>query len=493
MSDGLADLKRVLGASGIYAAAGVAQRGLAFLLLPIYTRYIDPAEYGVLELLTTFSAIVFGCLLLGLPSAIIKCYHRDCETPQDRAGILTTALGLALPVVGTGAALLFVFADPVSRVLLGTPSAGGLVRVVVATGVLSSLIGLVLAKLRAGERALAFSIVSFIQFAAALLLNIVLVVKYDLGVPGILWGNLASNVIALPVALAVVRKEVALTFRRPLAQPLLRFGLLLIPVVLSGWIVNMSDRWVLRLYRDLAEVAVYGVGYKFGMIVELAIVWPFQLAWPAVSFSISHRTGHRRTYARALTYLWALLVYLVVALSLTTRIALPVIVGEGYGSAYLVVPLVSLAYAFNGIQYCVSPGVHISNKTRYLTYISMAAAALNLGLNFLLIPRWGMMGAAWATAFSYLLVAVVSGFVSYHFYTVGYEYGRLGKITVLGAALWLAGSQVAPEVTPFAVAWHLGLGFLGLPLGLLLLGFVEEDERAIIRSQLLRLSFLRRQ
>ena len=332
MSEGPSDLRRMLSSSGIYAIAGASQQALSFLLLPIYTRFIDPADYGILELLTALSAVLFGTLAIGIPSAIVKCYHRDCETPDEQAALLTMGLSLAAPGLVAGGILLFVFADDVSRVVLGLETGGEFVRLVAANGVLSSLAAVVLSTLRAQERALAFSVLSVTQVVVALSLNLVLVVYYDAGVRGIFWGNLSSNVVALPVGLLVARHSARLVLVRRLAAPLVRFGLLMVPAALAGWAMNMSDRYVLRLFSDLSDVAVYGVGYRFGMIVEIMVVFPFQLAWPAISFSISHREGHRETFARALTYLSAVLAYLLLVLSFGTRIGLPALGYRSYAS-----------------------------------------------------------------------------------------------------------------------------------------------------------------
>jgi O-antigen/teichoic acid export membrane protein len=289
-------------------------------------------------------------------------------------------------------------------------------------------------------------------------------------------------VIALPVGLLIARRSIRLVLVRRLASPLLRFGLLMVPVALAGWVINMSDRYVLRLFSDLSEVAVYGVGYKFGMVVEILVVFPFQLAWPAISFSISHREGHRETYAKALTYLSVVLAYSVIVLSFGTRIGLGIVVGEGYGAAYRVVPLVALAYALNGVQYCVSPGLHIAERTRFLTLTAIAGAILNLGLNFLLIPVWGMMGAAWATAGSFLFVATLTGAIAQRYYRVDYDYRRLAKI--LGGALlvFLVGFQIAPELSLGSVLWHVGFGIAAFPLTLFMTGFLEDEERNALRE-----------
>ena len=575
----------MLSASGLYAAAALAQQGASFLLLPVYTRFVPPAQYGQLELLNAFSSIVFACLVLGLPSAVTKTYHRDCATDAERAAVLPTALALGLPVLAAGAGLMAAGAGWLARLLFGTgtgaagAAAGAtaaaaataasieMVRLVAVTGVLSSLVAILLASLRAEERALAFGILTVAQFATAMSLNLLFVMRFGWGVRGILWGNLLSNGVALalacaagfrrragqralesaaepgafaragssdararaaelgalareaesgapsretePVALAREAQPGAaapahapgamagsspqpppglpprvLRFSRRLARPLLSFGVMLLPVLLSAWVLDLSDRYVLRLYAGLAAVAVYAVGYKVGMALQLAVVWPFQLAWPAVSFSISHRPGHQETYSRTLTYLATAMAFGLVGLTLGSRLALPLVVGPAYRDAWRVVPWVALAYAFNGLHYCLSPGVHIAGKTRWFPLFAVGCGALNLGLNFLLIPRFGMLGAAWATAAAFGCLALATALLSQRVYPVQYELDRLLKLTLAAAVVLFLGTLLPPAALkghPWAAAAEALLATAGLPTLLAALRFFTPAERRALQ------------
>ncbi len=486
MSQTLADLKRLGGSSGLYALGELARRGLAFFLLPVYTRFLDPAEYGVLELLSALSGILFACLLLGLPSALNKVYHRDCETRRDRASILATTLALSAPVLLVAGGLLFAFAEQVGAGVIGEAGRGPLVRLVVAAAVVQSLMAIVQASFRARERAMAFVALNLCQFIPAMALNITFVVALRLGVLGVLWGNLISSLLALAIGLGVARRGADLKVSRKLVRPLLHFGLLLVPVMLATWAIDMSDRYVLRIYRSLEEVAVYGVGYKIGMILQMAIVWPFQLAWPAVSFSISHRDDHRESYARVLTYLSVALVLGWLAVTLAARAGLTPLVGEAYAGAYLLVAPVALGYLFNGVHYCLSPGIHIAGRTRQLTVLSCVAAVLNLGLNFLAVPRFGSAGAAWTTMVTFLMIAAATAVLSQRAHPVQHETLRLIKIAVAGAAVYALAVTFEPQGLVTGLAWHLGVTALGFPALLALLGFFDSGEKEAIRSLLRR-------
>jgi O-antigen/teichoic acid export membrane protein len=356
---------------------------------------------------------------------------------------------------------------------------------VAATAVVASLMAIVLASFRARERALAFVLLNFLQFVPAMALNVVLVVHYGFGIHGVLWGNLISGAIALPVGLWVARSNALPRFERRLVKPLLRFGTLLIPVALAAWVIDLSDRYVLRIYADLEQVAVYGVGYKIGMVLQMALVWPFQLAWPAVSFSISRRAGHQESYSKILTYFSAVMALGVLGLSLGARAGLPTLVGDGYEGAVRVVPWVALAYLWNGVHFCLTPGIHVAEKTRYLPFLSGAAALLNLGLNFLVVPRFGVLGAAWTTSFTFLFLAAATALLAQRVYPVRYEVGRLARIAAAGVATYAAAVAFEPAGFVAGIVWH---GFwiaVGFPALLLATGFLHREERETL-ARLLR-------
>jgi O-antigen/teichoic acid export membrane protein len=488
MSEAISDLKRVASSSGFYAAGQLLNRGLALILLPVYTRFLDPSEYGALELLNTFSGVLFVFLLLGLPSAVTKCYHRDCETPRDRATVLTTALLLATPVLLVSSVILFLHSERVGLWIVGASGTGTFVRLVAATAISASLISIVLASFRAREKALTFVVLNLAQFVPAMLLNIVLVVVLDMGVLGVLLGNLVSSLIALPLALWVARRDTILEFNRALVRPLLSFGMLLVPVTLAGWFVDLSDRYVLRLYEDLGQIAIYGVGYKIGTVLNLVVVWPFQLAWPAVSFSISHRADHKDSYARTLTYLFLVLMAGFLGLSLLSRAGLTYLVGAAFRDAYTVVPWVALAYVLNGMQFCVAPGIHITKSTKYLPAFSGAAAILNVGLNFLVVPRFGILGAAVSTTVTFLFLATMTTILSQRVYPIRYEYTRLAKIAGAAALTYSLGLAFEPEGAALALAWQTICVAVVFPLILVLVRFPRPGERAALMEFLRKYS-----
>lgn len=480
------DLRRLASSAGLYAASGVAQQAAGFLLIPLYTRLIDPSSYGVLEVFNAFSSMGFACVTMGLTSAINKCFHRDCETAEEQSTVLSTAILLDLPVLLLAAALIVAAAKPISTLLTGTSSHADLLPLVAGASLCYSLLTLILAGLRAQERAVAFSTLSIAQFGLAIVFNLLLVARLGYGIRGIFLSNMLANAIVLPLAVATVRRGSRLAFSRRLVGPLLRFGLLLIPVMLASWVMDLSDRYVLRLYRGLDEVAIYGIGYKFGMLLQVAVVWPFQLAWPALSFSISKRPDHQATYARTLTYLVAVLALAVLVVSIAIPRLLDILVSTDYAGAGRVVPLIALAYAMNGVHYCASPGLHLAERTRYLTVLAALAAACNLALNLVLIPRFGMMGAAWSTFLAFLALAAATLAVGQSVYPVAYEWHRLGRIVGAAVLVFGLGTIIPSNGDTTSLVFGLALPLVVFPAVLLGVGFLDTHERGALQLALRR-------
>lgn len=474
-SDG--PLRRLLSSSVLYAVTGFAQQTAGFLLIPIYTRVIPPAEYALLELITAFLSIAVMCVTLGLGSAINKVYHRDCDTPEQQRAVLGTALAASLPMFGVVGGALLAFAGPISALLLGSAEHAGLLRIAVASSLSYAALGMVLGGLRARERTVAYSTVTAVQFSLALALNVVFVAVLGLGVRGILLGNLTANVSALTLAFALTGAAGRVVFDRRLVRPLFAFGIAIVPSMLASWVMDVSDRYLLRMFRDFSEVAQYGVGYKFGMAVQLLVTWPFQLAWPAIAFGISREEGHERTYARVLTYLLLVVTLVVLVFVAASTSVLPVVIGREYAAACTVVPVVAAAYALSALQYCVSPGIHIGGRTRALSTIGVAAAVSNLVFGLALIPSLGMTGAAWATVAAYALAFAGSAWLAQRSHPVRYERARIARILGAGVVAYGALRVVAAQA---AGAWLVvgQVGVLGVFAVLVLLsGFVAPDER----------------
>jgi len=418
-------VRRLLRHSAVYAMASGLQRMAGFLLIPLYTRVLAVEDYGVLEILLALSSSGFVLASLGLTSALNKCYHRDCRDEEEKRTLMGTMIWLVVPASALTVMLGLVLGRPLARGLLGDPGGGGLVALALLSTAAFTLSQIPLSLLRAREMSVAYSMLSIGQFLVMASLNIWLVGFRGRGIAGVLWGATWSSIVVLLASTPLLVRHASPRFSTRFARLLLAFGVPMIPVAISAWVMNLSDRWFLELLSDRRQVGLYGLGYRFGMLVEVMLVLPFQMAWPAFYFREAARPDARELYARVTTWFAVIGGWITVSVALGGEVVLKMMCERSFWDGAVVIPLVALAYFLNGFQYCVVPGVHLGGRTRLLPGLALLAAAVNVVLNLIWIPPYGMMGAAWATLISFVVLCALTAMVSVRAWRFRFETRRL--------------------------------------------------------------------
>jgi O-antigen/teichoic acid export membrane protein len=256
-----------------------------------------------------------------------------------------------------------------------------------------------------------------------------------------------------------------------------RFGVPLMPTALFLWTTNFSDRLFLVGLADTTEVGLYSVGVRLASAMVLLLT-AFRLAWPAFAYSIEDEREARRTYAFVLTYLVLLSTWVATGLALLSPWVVDWIAAPAFAESSRVVgPLAFSTVAFAGYV-VVAIGVGRARRTQFNWVVTGAAAAVNVALNLLLIPPYGMMGAAIATIAAYTTMFAGMAWWAQRIYPVPYQWRRVFTAAGAGIALVVVGKLVGGG---FPVAFGLGLVY---PLVLLPLGFYLPAERRAIGARL---------
>jgi len=469
---------KMLGKQSIlYGVGGVLTQLVGVVLIPIYTRYLTPDEYGIAQLLIVTSAFVVTIAQLGLTSAIFRSalYDESKDVRTTYSTAFYTLVVSALLVLGIGSR----FTRVISNLLFNTPAYGRLVLIAFATVALDTAIVVPMARLRIEERAIHYSIVTFASFGCRLLLNILFVVLLRRGAAGLIEANALQSLLFIFIYIWLIKDQLAPRFSRSEFLGLIGFGLPIVPALISSRILSISDRYILKYYGDLTAVGLYSLGYRIASVVSLAVA-AFQTAWPAVLFSAGRSPDAKRFYARVMTYFLIFGSYLALGVSVLAEDILRVLSSAAFHPAYKVVPLLSLAYVFYGAYFVTTTGIQLEKKTHYFAYAAGAAAALQVGLNFLLIPHLGMMAAALNSAISRLAMPLIIVWISRRFYRVRYEHKRICVIAIVAAGSYLLSRLIQVE-SAFASLILRGVVALSFPLLLGLLGFYTDDEKRRIR------------
>ena len=463
-----------------YTVGVLLQKVAAFALIPVYTAYLSTTEYGTLELIYAGLGLTSVFIAAGVPGAINKCYHRDCRTENDRRELVGTA------VLFTAATLALVLAGglcldrALGRLVFGEGVSVGYLRWTLACLVLSQTVMIPLELSRTLGRAGQYVAFSLLQVAVQIAISVVLLAQFGLGVTGILVANVLAYGCVQLVSLPFLLRHCKLRFSWSNLYVLAAFGMAMIPASLAGWVTNVSDRFFLQHYASASDVGVYALGYKFGMLIELAFILPFQKAWNPVFFSVSHRPRARLVLGRTLTYYFGALCLCVAALTVAGTPLVHLMAHPDFAAAAGVIPLVAIAYLLGGMASYLGTGLIVANRTRVIALVMSVGAAVNIVLNIALIPALGMMGAALSTIASFAANAALMLWAVSRWYPIRIEYDRLAKIAVAVLLPLLVGWQIHCG----SPVWELlsrGAILLTAPLVLLIVRFPNASEQLWLR------------
>jgi O-antigen/teichoic acid export membrane protein/glycosyltransferase involved in cell wall biosynthesis len=467
---GLASQLRRLGRhSLIYGIGGLVSRVIAVLLLPVYTRYLTPADYGKIETLLALTTVMGLMLRAGITSAFFRFYF-DVEDDDGRLRVLRTSFWFTMGGGTLGLVLLLALADPVSTLLFGSADAANLVR---AAGVaLWATVNYeqMTALFRVEERSVAFVCASLANVFLTIGITLLLVVAMEKGAIGVIVGNFSGTLIVYLALLGYRREQLGLQFDRGLLREMNRFGIPLVPTALFLWVTNFSDRFFLVKLDDVSEAGLYSVGVRVASAMVLLLT-AFRMAWPAFAYSIKEEREARRTYAYVLTYLTVVTAWVALALTLLSPWLVELLAAPKFAESSRVVGPLAFATVAYGAYIVIAIGVGRARRTQFNWVVTGAAAAVNVALNLALIPPYGMMGAAIATVAAYSTMAVGMAWWSQRIYPVPYQWRRVATAAAAAVGLAAIGKELDAGLAAVVVLT------LAYPLALLALGFTSSEER----------------
>ncbi len=464
-------LRRLATTGAAYTAASIVSKLIAVALLPLYTRYLSPTDYGLAEVM--FAAVVSASIVvrLGLIESLLRFYYREDEDP----GRVVATSFAALFWITTAAALLALpFAGPISEALLNR-SAPELARISIGGLWVATMFEYLLTIFRLEERARAFFVTTMVSVLAAIGLTVVLVVGLGEGARGLLLGSYASGAAVVAGLLVVQWRRLSLWPEIPLLRRLLRFGLPTMPAELSLYALNFVDRVIILRSAGAAQAGLYSLAVKFAQGVNV-LARGFQLAWPPIAYSIREDGEARRVYATVVTWFVAAMAFVVAGMWLLSRWIVRALAAAEFFGSYKAIGLLATGAALYALYLVLVVILGRTGRTEFNFPATLAALAANVALNLILVPPLGIVGAGIALVASYLVVLTLMYGFTQRLFPVPYEWGRLARVLLTAITLVLAGELLLPTVgaTGFlsrAVIWLL------YPLALLAAGFFTAAER----------------
>jgi O-antigen/teichoic acid export membrane protein len=427
----------------VYGFGVVLMNLLPAVMAPIYTHRVTPSEFGVLELLNRSQEILRVVLSFGLASALTTFYQMKKNEPQLQKSIYSTAVQFLIVVGLTVTLVSLTAAGKLSKTLFNTQSYQGAVFLILAATYFEMLFQMAVLHLQSELRSGLYVTAHVSRLLFGIVLNLVLVYWFRLGLMGILWATLIHTVVFSMCLLVYMFSRTGRAFHAGLMWEMLRFGLPLLPASAFGFFFNNGDRYFLNAFSTPAEVGFYGLGYKLGMMSMLLVLMPFGKIWSVTMVDLSGRRDGPREMGRIATLLLMACTASMLGLSLFGPYLVRIMAPPAYSAASQVIPVVSIAYLFYGWTMVMDAAFYITKRTYYKPIILAISSVVMAALYWSLIPRYGMMGAAWATLGGFATFAIVTLLFAQRLYHVDYQFGRIGAFTALGVILYLAGNRIS--------------------------------------------------
>ncbi|MGB2876236.1 MAG: oligosaccharide flippase family protein [Gaiellaceae bacterium] len=456
-------LARLAKHSAIYGLGAVVSRLIGLFLLPVVTRYLPRQDLGAVDTLVALSVVLVILLRAGISIAFFRFYF-DAEDERGRVTVVRTSFWFTTTTATAGLLLGLVFAGQISQALFSTHSRADLVRAAFVLLWAQMNYEQLTSLFRVEERSVAYVAATLANVLITVGATILLVVVWHKGALGVLIGNFTGTLVVYFVLLAYRRFQLGLEFDRPLFREMQRFGLPFVPSGLALWAIDFLDRFFLLKLKGAAAVGLYSVGVRVSTAILLLLI-ALRTAWPAFAYSIKDDSEARRTYGFVLTYVLYAACWLSLSLSLLAPWIVRLLTVPTYYAGSRVVPLL----VFGGTAFIaynvMTIGTGRAKQTQFNWLVTGLGAVVNVGLNFALIPPYGMMGAAVATLAAYVVMFLGITVRSQQVFRVPYQWRRIALVvatavglTVLGKALRvpLGGALALAAVYPLIL---LPLGF----------------------------------
>ena len=484
------EFKQLSKHSLIFGAGPVLGSLIGFILVPIYARFLGPSDYGILEILGRSSEIIGTILGCGLGGAAIRYYY-EYKEKGELAGnqVFTTSLIFLFILSSIFLTPIFIFSGSISDVLFRSPKYSLLIRLVVLTFFFDFVFNISLTAHQAKLESFRYTVLSVGKFLCTIAVTIILVVWLGLGIKGVLLSGLLSSLLFAFILGPQIFGKTKSLFEYKLLKGLLSFGLPFIPGGLLMFIVNNGDRYLLNYYGSSTDVGIYALGYKLGAAIPLLTATPFMKVWLPFMLDVSQKPHAERVYSKTQTYLMVIMVTLCLPVAVFSQEIAVLFGGNAFREAYTVIPLVLLSYILWCSTFVSETGIYLKKKTIYKPFIFLVGAVINIGLNLLLIPRLGFMGAAWATLGAFGAIAVSTFFVGRRFVLIRMEFGRLVKMVLLALFIYYGSTFIGTPVKPSFVLLSKAALALFFPISLFLVRFFDLEERMAMERMRRKIQF----
>ena len=429
------ELKFLLSHSSIYGLGTVISRLVAFLLLPLYTRYLTPQDYGMLEIIDITSGLIGIVVSVGIATGMSRFYYESDDIVKRNMVVSTTYIiysGIAIIFVP----ILYYLSSPLALLFLDDVNFELFFLISFSSFLIGVYLDIGILYLRLLKKPVVFISITISRIFFLIFFNILFIVKYEMGVLGILYSSLiVRSAYAIILTFAILWKT-RFKFSFTLAVKMIKYNAPIIPSNLASTFIKQSDKYFVLHFLTLADTGIYALALRLGNAVHNLLTVPFNMAYIPRRFELMKNKDSKKTYAKIFTYYMFFMIFIGLVISTLIPEILGIMVTPKFYAAAPYIPLVVLSMIIFGTHRHFEFGILYSKQTKYLAYINISTAAINLILNYFLIRQFSLWGGIFSAIFVLSLQAFLLLKISNRFYKIDYEFIRILKYLILAGLIY---------------------------------------------------------
>ncbi|PID82592.1 MAG: hypothetical protein CSB16_00455 [Clostridiales bacterium] len=422
-------IKQLLKDTSILMVSNFLLKGITFFLLPLYTKYLSTSQLGISDTITTTVSFLFPLLVMALDGALGAFYFD--EENEDYQNRVFNTVRILLVISSLVPIILAFFAAPISSLLFGSNKYYLLIIISLAS-VSFNLWHLpfsILARLK--NKMLLFSIVNVVSSAFMIALNIVFLVVFNLGEMSLILSTFIINLLKLLIYFYFFNRSVATRFfDKNLSKKIFKFSIPLMPSTIAGWILNLSDRYFLIAFIGTSSVGLYGIANRFASILTIVTSAIFT-AYTPFAFRYKNEEDSKKIFGDILNFLSLVLLSMSIFAVIFRHDIFRIMIDPSYNGAKPIMGLILFSQFIYGLNVIVGYGISFMKKSIYHTISVWVGAIVNIVLNYIFIPKYGIVAAAATTLVGYTVMFIITYRFAQKLYRCDYEIYKISLLAII--------------------------------------------------------------
>lgn len=418
----------------IYTIGQVLSKIISFIMIPIYTSKLGASGYGQLSLVDTVMNFISTFLIWSIYSGYIRFYKEYSD--KDRTKLRNTAITFALFSTVVSLIFVLVLGRSISNIIFEFEDSYTIFNLLVFRTLVDQFITMFICDYSLNYNAKKMVITNLIIMILNIVFVYFLVVIKNGGIIGIYSGYILGSSMVLTYLIFTELKTFKIEFDVNMFKNMFIFSFGLIPCNISATILNLADRYFLAGNKGFAQTGIYSMGYKIGMLIDPIFISPFKSIFTPYKFEIWKDKEAEKKFNSMFKNYHIIGTLIILLISVWSKVIIKILATDEYLVASNLIPIILYSYFINGENEFFSLGIQLKNKTYVTSVIMLIGGIINIILNVIFIPRYGMYGAAISTLISFFVINTVNIEISKRLHKINYNFKLAYSIDGLAICIY---------------------------------------------------------